>query len=100
MLKWSLCYYCDAYTLKKGTISIDEAEADAAAKKLVVEKSKQVIFENFVPFTDCINKVNNKQDNNAKDLDVVIPMYNQIEYSKNYSRISGGVWVLIQVLFK
>lgn len=100
MLKWSLCYYCDAYTLKKGTISIDEAEADAAAKKLVVEKSKQVIFENFVPFTDSINKVNNKQDNNAKDLDVVMPMYNQIEYGKNYSRISGGLWVLIQVLFK
>ena len=44
------------------------------------------------PFTDCRSEINNTQIDNAKDLDVVMPMYNLIEYSENYSKTSGGLW--------
>ena len=43
-------------------------------------------------FTDCISEINNAQLDNAKDLDVMMPMYNLIEYSDNYSKTSGSLW--------
>ena len=39
-----------------------------------------------------MHKINNTQIDNAKNLDVVIPMYNLIEYSDNYSKPSGSLW--------
>ena len=53
---------------------------------------KKVIFKNCAPFTDCISKINNTQVDNAKDIDIVMPMYNLIEYSDNYSKTSGSLW--------
>ena len=44
--------------------------------------NKEVIFKNYAPFTDCISKINNTQVN-AKDVDVVMLMYNLIEYRDN-----------------
>ena len=49
-------------------------------------------FENLAPFIDCISEINNTQIDNAKYLDVVMPMYNLIEYSHNYSKILGSLW--------
>ena len=46
--------------------------------------SIQVVFKNCAPFTNCISKINNTQIDNAEDINVVIPMYNLIEYSNNY----------------
>ena len=43
-------------------------------------------------FTDCIIEINHTQIDNAKDVDVVMPMYNLIEYSNNYSKTSGSLW--------
>ena len=54
-----------------GTITITGAGADDAAKRLD-ERNKGVIFKNFAPFTDCINKINNTQVDSAKDRDVVM----------------------------
>ena len=54
MLKSSLCDYSDAYILVSGTITITEAGADDAAKRLD-ERNKGAIFKNFAPFTDCIS---------------------------------------------
>ena len=54
--------------------------------------NKKVIFKNCAPFTDCISKINNTQVDNAKDIDIVMPMYNLIEYSNNYSKKSGSLW--------
>ena len=51
------------------------------------EKNKQVTFKIVAPFTDCINEINNTQVDNAKDIDVVMPMYNLIEYSNNYAKM-------------
>ena len=65
--------------------------ADATAKN-ADERYMQVTFKNCVPFTDCISEINNTQVDNAKDLDVVIPMYNLIEYSNDYTKTSGNVW--------
>ena len=53
---------------------------------------KKVIFKNCALFTDCISKINNTQADNAKDIDIVMPMYNVIEYSDNYSKTSGSLW--------
>ena len=53
---------------------------------------KKQYFKIFTPSTDCISKINNIQIDNAKDIDVVIPMYNLIEYSDNYSKTSRRLW--------
>ena len=89
MLKSSLCNYGDAYTLVKGTITVpNTAAADTDANNA----NKKVIFKNYTPFTDCISEVNNTQKDNAKDLDVVMLVYNLIKYSDNYSKTSGILW--------
>ena len=44
------------------------------------------------PFTDCISEINNTRIDNAKNIDAVIPTYNLIEYSDNYSKTLGSLW--------
>ena len=85
MLKSSLCDYSDAYILVKGTITIT-GEGDDAAEGYVDEWNKGVIFENWTPFTGCISEINNTQVDNAKDLHVVMSMYNLLENSDTYSK--------------
>ena len=91
MLKTSLYDYSDAYILVSGTITITGAEVDDAIKWLD-ERNKGMIFKNCSPFTDYVSEINNIQINNAKYLDVLMPMYNIIEYSDNYSKTSGSLW--------
>ena len=91
MLKSSLCNYSDAYILVKGTITIAGAGDDAAARQ-ADERDKVVVFKNCAPFTNCISKINNTQEDNAKDIDIVMPMYNLIEYSDNYVKTSRSLW--------
>ena len=89
MLRSSLCDYSDAYILVKGNISVNNtAGANADANST----NKKVIFKYCAPFTDCISKINNTQVDNAKDIDTVMPMYDLIEYSNNYSKISESLW--------
>ena len=90
MLRTKLCDYSDAYILVSGTITITGAENDDAARRLD-ERNEGVIFNNYAPFTDCINEINNTQIDNAKYIDVVMSMYNLIEYSDNYSKTSGNL---------
>ena len=89
MLKSSLCDYSDAYILVKGTISINNTAAAGAAAN---NTNKKVIFRNCAPFNNCISKINNTQIDNAKDIDIVMPMYNLIEYSDNYAKTTGSLW--------
>ena len=86
MLKASLCDYSDSYILVKGTISIAAQAGDNTNNG-----NKEVIFKNFVPFTDCVSEINNIQIDNAKEIGVLIPMYSLIEYSNNYSKTSGSL---------
>ena len=89
MLKSSLCDYSDAYILVKGTISFNNTAAPGAAAN---NTNKKVIFKNCAPFTNCISKINNTQIGNAKDIDIVMPMYNLIKYSDNYAKSTGSLW--------
>ena len=91
MLRSNLCDYADAYILVKGTITITGAGNDDAAKRLD-ERNKGVIFKNCAPFTKCISRINNTDIDTAQDIDIVMPMYNLIEYSHNYSKTSGSLW--------
>ena len=91
MLRSNLCDYTDAYTLVKETITITGAGDDDAAKWLD-ERNKGVIFKNCALFTKCLSRKNNTDLDNAQDIDIVIPMYNLIEYSDNYSKTSGSLW--------
>ena len=100
MLKSSLCDYIDAYILVKGTISVNNTAAEGAAKN---NTNKKVIFKNCAPFTNCISEVNNMQIDNAKDIDIVMSMYNLIEYSDNYAKTIGSLWQYckdIQFIYK
>ena len=89
MLKSSLCDYSDAYILVKGTINVNNTAAQGAA---VNNTNEKVIFKNCAPFTNCISEINNTQIDNAKDTDIVMPMYNLIEYSDNYAKTTGSLW--------
>ena len=85
MLKSNLCNFSDAYILVKGNITVNNtAAADSDANNI----NKNVIFKNSAPFTNCINEINNTQINNAKNIDIVTPMYN---LSDNYSTTSGSL---------
>ena len=61
-------------------------------QKRADEREQGVLFENYVPFTDCISEINSTQIDNAKDTDFMMPMYNLIEYSDKYSKTSGCLW--------
>ena len=63
-------------------------ECNANANK----HNKNLVFKNNAPFTNCITKIDGVQIDNAEDLDVVMPMYNLFEYSKNYKKITGSLW--------
>ena len=88
MLRSSLCDYSDAYILVKGNISVNNTAAAGAAANNAAEK---IIFKTCALFTNCISKINNTQVDNAEYIDIVIPMYNLIEYSDNYSKTSRSL---------
>ena len=90
MLRSNLCDYADAYILVKGTITIAGAGDDDAAKQLD-ERNKNVIFKSCAPFTKCISRINNTDIDNSQDIDIVMPMYNLIEHSDNFSKTSGSL---------
>ena len=90
MLRSSLRDYADAYIFVKGTITITGEGADDAAKQ-ADERGKDVTFKNCAPFIKCISRINNTDITNAQDIDIVMPMYNLIEYTDNYSKTSGSL---------
>ena len=89
IVKLSLKLQCDAYILVKGTITVNNTAAQGAAAN---NTNKKVIFKNCAPFTNCISEINNTQIDNAKDIDIVMPMYNLIEYSDNNAKTTGRLW--------
>ena len=91
MLKSSLCDYSDVYIFVKGKITITGAGTDAVARQ-ADERDQGLAFKSCASFTNCISEINNTQIDNAKDIDIVMPMYNLIEYSDNYAKTSGSLW--------
>ena len=56
------------------------------------EMDRDFVLKNNAPFSSCISKIKNVLIENAEDSDVVIPMYNLLQYSANYSKASGCLW--------
>ena len=83
MLKSRLCDYSDAYILGSVTITV---------AALAAGNSRSAIIKHFAPFTDCRSKTNRTQVHNARDIDVVMPMFNLIKYSNVYLETSGNLW--------
>ena len=75
MLKSCLCGCTDAYILVKGNITVNNTAAAGAAAN---NTNNKVIFKSCAPFTNCISEINNKQVDNAKDIDIVMPVYIRI----------------------
>ena len=84
MLRSDLCNFGDAYIAVKGTITVTNSNN--------AKRNKAVAFKYNAPFTNCISKINGAKIYNAEDLDVAMPMYNLLEYSKNYRKTTGSLW--------
>ena len=54
--------------------------------------ARKLFFKNNAPFINCISKINGIKIDNAEVLDVIMPMYNLLEYSKNYKKAAGSLW--------
>ena len=84
MLRSDLCDYSDAYVAVTGKITVTNPNNNAYDKKLALK--------NNAPFTSCVSKTNNTLIDNAEDLGIVMPMYNLLEYSKNYRKTTVSLW--------
>ena len=72
----------------KGTITLTKINA----RDFIDMRNRFLAFKSNAPFTNCISKINNVLIDNAEDLDVVMPMYNLLEYSKNYRKATRRLW--------
>ena len=91
-LRSDLRDFSDAHVLVKGTITVT---ATAGAKNIRDKKNRPLVLKNNAPFISCISKINVELIENAEDLYVVIPMYNLLEYSKNYKKTTGSLLIII-----
>ena len=83
VLRSYLCDFSDVYLVVKGYIAATDPD-DA-------KRSKSVPFKNNSPFMNWISKINGIQIDNAEHLDVPMPVYNLLEYSKNYKKTTGNL---------
>ena len=93
MLRSDLCDFSDAYIVVKGEITVTNPNN--------AKRNKAVAFKNNAPFINCISKVNGVQIDNVEDLNVVMSMYNLLEYSKNYKKqqeVCGIITEMNQVI--
>ena len=81
VIKSNLCDYSDAYILVTGDITATGGDANT-----------KVAFRYCAPFAKCLTHINDEHVDNADNLNIVMPMYNLIEYSNNYSDTSGILW--------
>ena len=84
MLRSDLCNYSDAYVWVKGTITVTNPNNN-------VNSDRRLTLKNNAPFISCISKISGELVENAEDLDIIMPMYNLLEYSKNYEKNSGSL---------
>ena len=85
LLRSDLCDYSDAFIVVKGTISIPGINDNN-------KRNKEITFKNNAPLKSSITKINNKYIDCAEDFNIVMSMYNFLEYSDNYSMTSGSLW--------
>ena len=93
MLRSDVCNVSDAYIVVKGTVTLTKTYG----RKFIDKRNRFLPFKNNAPFTNCTSKINNVLIDNAEDLDVLMPMYNLLEYSKNCSKTTGSLWNYFRV---
>ena len=89
MLQSDLCDYADVHILVNGTITVMAA---AGANNIRDKKNRILILKNIAPFVSCITRTNGELVEYADDLDIFMPMYNLLEYSKNYRKTIGSLY--------
>ena len=92
MLRSDLCDYSDAYILVKGTITVTAPGVNNNANNIRDKRNKPVILKNNAPFVSCITRINGELIKDADDLDIVMSMYNLLEYSKHYRKTIGSLY--------
>ena len=88
MLESDLCDFSDTNIVVKGDITLTKTEE----RGFTDIRNRFLAFKNNTPFTNCISKINNVLTDNTEDLDIVMPMYNLLECSKNYRKTTGSFW--------
>ena len=91
MLRSSLCDY-SAYILVKGTITVTAPGVNNNVDNIRDKRNRSLILKNNAPFVSCITRINVKLIEDADDLDIVMSMYNLLEYSKNYRKTIGSLY--------
>ena len=86
MLRSNLCDYSDAYILVKGTITVTAPGVNNNANNIRDKRNRPLILKNNPPFVSCITRINVELIEDADDLDIVMPIYNLLQYSKNYRK--------------
>ena len=92
MLRSNLCDYSDAFILVKGIITVTALGANNGANDIRDKKNRQLILKSNAPFVSCITRFNGELIEDADDLDIVMPMYNLLEYSKNDRKTIGSLY--------
>ena len=85
ILRSDLNDFSDAYIVVKGKETVARTSSRS-------RKNRPLAFKNNSPFISCISRVNNTLKENAEDLDVVMPMYNLVEYRENYRNTTASLW--------
>ena len=92
MLRSNLCYHSDAYILVKSNITVTAPGANNNVNNIRDKRKRPLILKNNAPFVSCITRINGELTEDVDDLDIVIPMYNLLEYSKNYRKTIGSLY--------
>ena len=92
MLRSNLCDYSDAYILVKGTITVTAPGANNDVDDIRDKRNRPFILKNNARFVSCITRINGELIEDADDLDIVMSMYNLLEYSKNYRKTIGTLY--------
>ena len=95
MLRSDLCDYADAYILIKGTITVNGVAN--GEENEIIRRNRKIILKNNAPFVSCITRINNEFIEDADDLDMVMPMYNLLEYSKSYKKAIGPYTIIMKM---
>ena len=106
MLKSDLCDYSDPYIVLKGNINVTkkyllliilrhliiQMQLQMLLMLLMIMRlvKKKLVSKNNTPFINCNSKINCVKIDNTEDLEVVMPMYNLLECSKNYKKTTGS----------
>ena len=97
MLRSNLCGYSDAYILVKGTITVMAPGVNNNANNIRDKRNRPLILKINAPFVSCITRINGELIEDADDLDIVMPIYNLLEYSKNYRKTKGSLYNIVEM---